>query len=127
MSFEQYSPLDTTLPFFSNHITIPSETYDQSEPYEVIVPFLLRLKAIAKRVKLTNRTNRTLEIYLNNDRQNPSSLVKNTTGANSTTRTFNQWITSIRVVIPPDNLNGINLEIEYDAVPVRYLPARDRV
>ena len=126
MSVEQYSPLDPTIPFFSNHKTIPREEY-ASGGAEFVIAFLLKFKAIAKRIKITNRTARPLLIYFNNDRENPSNLVANTSSNNSTTRTFNQWTRSIRIVVPDDNVNGIDLEIEYDAVPVQYLPPRDRV
>ena len=90
MSYNQYSPLDTTLPFFSNHLTVPSITYNTGQAYEVIIPFLLEFKAIAKRIKITNRTNRGLQIYLNNDRENHLALIKTAQPATHN-KTFNQW------------------------------------
>ena len=122
MSFEQYSPLDTTLPFFSNHIEVESDKIP-----EFRFSFLLKLKAVARRIKITNASTRALSIYFNEDRSNPSILQKNATTAVTTTRSFNQWARSIRIELGTGTNFPLPYEVEYDAVPVQYLPPRDRV
>ena len=122
MSFEQYSPLDTTLPFFSNHVEVVSDTTP-----EFRFSFLLKLKAVARRIKITNASGRALSIYFNEDRSNPAILAKNANTAVTTSRTFNQWSRSVRIVLGPGSNFASPYEVEYDAVPVQYLPPRDRV
>ena len=124
MSFNQYSPLDTTLPFFSNHDTRPGG--DTGE--EIVLPFLLQLKAVAKRVKITNSSARPLEVFFNNDNSNPSLIEQNETTDVTVTREYKQWITSVKVVFQARGAIGAQgkVEIEYDAVPVQYLPQRHR-
>ena len=122
MSYEQYSPLDTTLPFFSNHVEVEADKIP-----EFRLSFLLKFKGIARRIKITNATNRKLFIYFNEDRSNPSILSKNATTAVTTTRSFNQWARSLRVVLDAGSNFASPYEVEYDVVPVQYLPARDRV
>ena len=123
MSFEQYSPLDTALPFFSNHIEV-----DAAKTEEFRISFLLKFKAIARRIKITNSSSYRLFIYFNEDRSNPSILQKNATTSSTTSRTFNQWARSMRIVLTPgSSIPALRYEVEYDAVPVQYLPPRDRV
>ena len=121
MSFEQYSPLDTTLPFFSNAegfswiSTIPKENRNFT------IAFLLKFKGIARRVRITNtQTSSSVSVFLNGSTRNP--IIVSGSGG----RTLNQWVTSITV---KDNTTGnarVGL-IEFDIVPVEYLPPKTRV
>ena len=126
MSFEQYSPLDTTIPFYSNHETIP---YINSVDDETLVriSFLDKFKSIARRVKITNTTKRTAFIYLNGDLANPIQL-GNSLGPTSISTSFNQWIRSIRIIIIAESGSGdpSGIELDYDLVHTRYLPNRER-
>ena len=119
MSSEQYSPLDTTLPFFSNQIY--RLIYDDSPP--LTIPFLLKFKAIARRVKITlanqSGSQDNVDVYFNGDLENPTRI---NGGGN---QTFNRWIKHIRIVSTNDTFHPVL--VEYDAVPVEYLPPKTRI
>ena len=121
MSSEQYSPLDTTLPFFSNQIYQFISTSPTRE--KLIIPFLLKYKAIARRVKVTVTNQQgsedNVDVFFNGDLENPTRI---NGGQN---QTFNRWIKHIRVVSTSGTTHPVL--VEYDAVPVEYLPPRNRV
>ena len=120
MSSEQYSPLDTTIPFFSNEIA--KSFRNQDGPF--IIPFLLKFKAIARRVKITvyqqqgNEDN--VDVYFDGDLENPSRI--NGGGA----ETFNRWTKHLRIVSNSPTSNHPIL-VQFDLVPVEYLPPKTRV
>ena len=119
MSSEQYSPLDTTLPFYSNRETFKADDIHTGEL--ATIPFLLQLKGIARRVKIVNGPTQELLVYFNNDNTNPA-IIKGTI-----TREFNQWIKSVRLVVGLGGQPIIkDIEIEFDIVPVKYLPNKER-
>ena len=116
MSSEQYSPLDTTLPFFSNQI----EFKISSNLPPFILPFLLKFKGIARRVRITLPDVSPIpntSVYFNGDLENPSKL-------SIGTRTYNRWIKTIRFT----NMSSFEFTglLEYDVVPVQYLPPKQR-
>ena len=120
MSYNEYSPLDTTLPFFSNQIyqlisTSPTRA-------KLIIPFLLQFKAIARRVKVTVANQQgsedNVDVYFNGDLENPTRI---NGGQN---QTFNRWIRSMRVVSTSGTAHPVL--VEYDLVPVEYLPPKQR-
>ena len=119
MSYNEYSPLDTTLPFFSNQILQDISTHPTRA--KLIIPFLLQFKAVARRVKVsvqTNNAGNSVDVFFNGDLENPTRIGP---GGN---QTFNRWIRTIRVA----SLSGTAhpVLVEYDAVPVQYLPPRQR-
>ena len=117
MSSEQYSPLDTTLPFFSNQELL---TYQTPQ----IIPFLLKFKAIARRVKITlyDNAGQYTDVYFDGDQANPTRI------ASKGNETFNKWIKTIRLVGQGGTGSAAhNALVEYDLVPVEYLPPRTRV
>ena len=118
MSYNEYSPLDTTLPFFSNTEGFAFNSNVNISQRNSIIPFLLKFKGIARRVAISHvQAQSTSWVYLNGSTVNP--IVVNGS------RTLNQWITSIRV----QNRNGGSARtglIEFDVVPVQYLPPRQR-
>ena len=117
MSSEQYSPLDTTLPFFSNQI----EFNISSNLPAFIFPFLLKFKGIARRIRITIpdvSPNPNASVYFNGDLENPSKLSKGS-------YTYNRWVTTIRFT----NMSSYEFTglMEFDVVPVEYLPPKNRV
>ena len=119
MSYNEYSPLDTTLPFFSNTEGFAFNSNINLYHNEIhTIAFLLKFKGIARRVTISHtQAGSTTWVYLNGSTVNPIVVSGN--------RTLNQWITSIRV----QNRNGGSSRtglIEYDVVPVQYLPPRQR-
>ena len=120
MSSEQYSPLDTTLPFFSNQILQDISTHPTRA--KLIIPFLLHFKAIARRVKVsvqTNNAGNNVDVFFNGDLENPTRI---NAGGN---QTFHRWIKTMRVSSLSSTAHPVL--VEYDAVPVEYLPPRNRV
>ena len=119
MSSEQYSPLDTTLPFFSNQIY----EFISSGGKPIVIPFLLKFKAIARRVKVTvyqqSGTEDNVDVYFDGSLENPTRI----SGGGS--QTFNRWVKSIRIVSTRPTTHPVL--VEYDAVPVEYLPPKTRV
>ena len=119
MSSEQYSPLDTTLPFFSNQIF--QELSLTEAP--LIIPFLSKLKGIARRIKITVNAAQGNEdrilVYFNGDLENPSVI------AGGSNQTFNRWVKTIRLQGQNPSRHGVL--VEYDVVPVEYLPPKTRV
>ena len=119
MSSEQYSPLDTTLPFFSNAQGFAFNGSDPLSDRFFSIAFLLKFKGIARRVTISHtQAGSTTYVYLNGSTVDPIVVSGN--------RTLNQWISSIRI----QNRNGGSTRagiIEYDVVPVEYLPPRTRV
>ena len=115
MSSEQYSPLDTTLPFFSNQ-----ELLHYNPP--VTIPFLLKFKGIARRVKITLYANagQHTDVYFNGDLANPTRINENTN------QVFNRWIKSVRLVGQGGLTTNHVALVEYDVVPVGYLPPKPR-
>ena len=116
MSSEQYSPLDTTIPFFSNQ-----ELLNYNPP--VNIPFLLKFKAIARRVKISlyDNANQYTDVYFNGDLANPSRINTNSS------QVFNKWIKSVRLVGQGGITTNHIALVEYDLVPVEYLPPKPRV
>ena len=116
MSSEQYSPLDTTLPFFSNQL----EFKYLVKPSPVHLAIFIKFKGIARRVRITLPNISPIpntSVYFNGDLENPSKL-------SIGTHTFNKWIKTIRFT----NMSSFEFTglIEYDVVPVEYLPPRPR-
>ena len=122
MSFEQYSPLDTTLPFFSNQISLQIRAIN--DPF--VLPILLKFKGIARRIRISllpaSGADDYLNVYFNNDLENPSRFGN---GNGEIVRTYEKWITHLRLV--SESSNPQHIVIEYDIVPVQYLPPRTRV
>ena len=118
MSYNEYSPLDTTLPFFSNTEGFAFNSNISVSQRNFTIAFLLKFKGIARRVTISHtQAGSTTYVYLNGSTVNPIIV--------SGSRTLNQWITSIRI----QNRNGGSSRtglIEYDVVPVQYLPPRQR-
>ena len=121
MSSEQYSPLDTTLPFFSNQVIGKAFTSNAGVRTDFILPFLLKFKGIARRVKITVPSvgSNSIKVYFNGDLENPSTL------RSTQSQVFTKWIRSLRIT--NDDSSSIEPLIEYDVVPVEYLPPRTRV
>ena len=120
MSYNEYSPLDTTLPFFSNTEGFSWISTIPRANRTFTLAFLLKFKGIARRVRITNtQTTSSVSVFLNGSTINPIIVAGN--GG----RTLNQWITSITI---KDNTTGngrVGL-IEFDIVPVQYLPPKQR-
>ena len=120
MSSEQYSPLDTTLPFFSNQISQKVFTSSLSGVQDLIIPFLLKFKGIARRIRVSVPVLQgSVRVYFDGDRNNPYIM------STSQTQTFTRWTKSVRV-----NYTGnpsVSVLVEYDVVPVQYLPPKTRV
>ena len=118
MSYNEYSPLDTTLPFFSNTEGFAFNSGVAVSERNHIIPFLLKFKGIARRVRISHtQAGSITHVYPNGSTANPIVI--------DGSRTLNQWITSIRV----QNINGGSTRtgvIEFDVVPVQYLPPRQR-
>ena len=117
MSYEQYSPLDTTLPFFSNQFNY---RFSDIDPEHYTIPFLSEFKGISRRVRIVPTTsNQTIEVYLNGDLTNPV-VVKSST-------TLSRWIKSMRISEDGRNTGTAWYgTIDYDVVPVEYLPPKQR-
>ena len=60
-----------------------------------------------------------IDVYFNGDLENPSVFKTNTS------QTFERWITTLKVV-PRNNFSTVPILIEYDVVPVEYLPPKQR-
>ena len=119
MSSEQYSPLDTTLPFFSNQVY----EFINANSKPIVIPFLLQFKGIARRVKVSviqsSGSDDTVNVYFNGDLENPVNI------GGGGSQTFNRWIKHIRVV--STRAGSIHpVTVEYDVVPVEYLPPKQR-
>ena len=118
MSSEQYSPLDTTLPFFSNQIR---SVIHENAP--ITIPFLLKFKGIARRVRVIAEsaagTDDILSIYFDGDLENPTKI------SGGSSATFNRWVKSLRITSQDDTNHYV--QVQYDVVPVGYLPPRTRV
>ena len=124
MSFEQYSPLDTTLPFFSNHQTI---TINNSEP-EVSIPFLLKFKGICKKIRIDNlRDAEAMRIYINDDRTNPITMEGVSASTPRPSLVLDRWIKNITFDYASSSGTFGRVEVYYDVVLVEYLPPRNRV
>ena len=120
MSYNEYSPLDTTLPFFSNTEGFSWNSSVSRANRTFTLAFLLKFKGIARRVRITNtQAASSVSVFLNGSTINP--IVVNGTGG----RTLNQWVTSITI---KDNTTGSSRVglVEFDIVPVQYLPPRQR-
>ena len=117
MSSEQYSPLDTTLPFFSNQIR---SSINRNDP--ITIPFLLKFKGIARRVKIiaeaASGNQDIVSIYFDGDLENPTRI------SGGSSETFNRWVKSVRLT----SQDGVNhyVQVQYDIVPVEYLPPKPR-
>ena len=122
MSYEQYSPLDTTLPYFSTQIrNVASKSRD-----DFILPFLLKYKAIARKIRISLETvqgsDDYINVYFNYDRENP---VRFGNGSSVIIRDFEKWITHLRIVSESSTTHYYT--VESDLVPVQYLPPKTRV
>ena len=120
MSSEQYSPLDTTLPFFSNQVSGIVFTSEFSGIQDLIIPFLLKFKGIARRIRVSTPTLQgAVRVYFDGDLDNPYIM------GTKETQTFTRWTKSVRInyTATPQ----VSVLVEYDVVPVQYLPPRTRV
>ena len=111
--------MDTTLPFFSNQIEFTRSLLHTYHPF-ILIPFLLKFKGIARRVRITLPDVSPIpntSVYFNGDLENPSKL-------SIGTRTYNRWIKTIRFT----NMSSFEFTglLEYDVVPVQYLPPKQR-
>ena len=121
MSSEQYSPLDTTLPFFSNTEGFSWNSTVPLSQRNFTIPFLLKFKGIARRVRITNtQAASSVSVFLNGSKMDP--IVVSGTGG----RTLTEWVKSITVQDRTTGNSRVGL-IEFDIVPVEYLPPKTRV
>ena len=84
---------------------------------------MLKFKAIARRVKVTvyqqQGTEDNVDVYFDGSLENPTRI----SGGGS--QTFNRWIKHLRVVSTSGSAHPVL--VEYDAVPVEYLPPKTRI
>ena len=87
---------------------------------DLIIPFLLKFKGIARRIRVSTPTLQGIvRVYFDGDLDNPYIM------GTKETQTFTRWTKSVRVNYT--STPSIAVLVEYDIVPVQYLPPRTRV